>query len=38
MLYIILVVNTLLQLIDRTHENIYSTILFNNNTDYSYYY
>lgn len=32
MFYIILIVNTLLYLIDITHNDIYSTILFNNIT------
>jgi hypothetical protein len=32
MFYIILFVNTLLYLIDTTHDDIYSTILFNNGT------
>ena len=36
MFYIILFVNTLLYLIDRSHDDIYSTILYNNITDTKY--
>jgi len=30
MLYIFIVINTILMLIDRTHDNMYSNILYNN--------
>ncbi len=38
MFYIILFVNTVLYLIDRSHDDIYSTILFNNITSTRYLY
>jgi hypothetical protein len=31
MLYILIIINTILILIDRTHDNMYSNILYHNN-------